>query len=400
MPYLSGAFRCIPVEQHSQAPGIKVEYKEGDVLVHGQGLNGLSEPSAPLECGGSGTTMRLMAGVLAGQPFTSVLAGNEQLSRRPMDRVARPLSEMGATLSGRDGGKYAPISIIGGQLRAISYNLPVASAQVKSALLLAGLFTDGTTVVVEPAGMSSRDHTERMFAAMGVSVSSGEGRVQVQRATHLNPLDISVPGDISSASFILAAAAVVPGSRVTVPAVGVNPGRVGILRALERMGVRLFLRNHRLNNGEPVADLEVEYGSLRGISITPQEVPGMVDELPVLAVIATQAEGVTEVRGAGELRVKETDRIATTVSELTRMGAEIEALPDGFRVEGPTRLHGAQVRSHGDHRLAMALAVAALTAEGETTIEETACIDDSFPGFEIALATLQRIGTPGRSGRS
>jgi 3-phosphoshikimate 1-carboxyvinyltransferase len=231
-----------------------------------------------------------------------------------------------------------------------------------------------------------------MLAAMGVSLTVQDGTVQVLRTQRLESLAIDVPGDISSAAFLLAAAAIVPGSHVMIPTVGVNPGRAGILRVLQRMeheqGRGLTLHNERLVNREPLADLELVHCPLRAVSITAQEVPAIIDELPLVAVLATQAEGVTEVRGASELRVKETDRISTTVSELRLMGANIEALPDGFVVEGPTRLRGAHVSSHGDHRLAMALAVAGLAAEGETTIEDTACIDDSFPGFERALARL------------
>lgn len=377
---------CLTTLEVVRSLGIEVEYGPDEVLVHGRGLGGWREPARPLECGGSGTTIRLMAGLLAGLPLYSVLAGNAQLSLRPMERVAVPLRAMGATILGRQGGKYPPLSILGGKLQAIRYEMPVASAQVKSAILLAGLFAKGVTSVVERA--VTRDHTERMLAAMGVRVETKGGNVEVQPPSRLEPLDVRVPGDISSAAFLLAIAAVVPGSCVTVPGVGINPGRVGILQALRRMGADLRLHNERVENGEPVADIELRHGALRGVRVGAEEVPSMIDELPVLAVIATQAEGVTEVRGAAELRVKETDRIATTVGELRRMGARIEALPDGFIVEGPTRLRGAHVESHDDHRLAMSLAVAALAARGETTIADTACLDDSFPGFERALAAL------------
>jgi 3-phosphoshikimate 1-carboxyvinyltransferase len=271
--------------------------------------------------------------------------------------------------------------------------MPVASAQVKSALLLAGLFAEGHTEVIEPA--PSRDHTERMLRAMGATVAVNENVVSLEPATRLDALDVHVPGDISSAAFFMAAAAIVPGSRIIVPGIGLNPGRVGIINVLKRMGAALHLHNKRLDNGEPVADIEIEYSALHGTQISPEEVPGLIDELPILAVVATQAEGVTEVRGAAELRVKETDRIATTVSELRRLGAKIEALPDGsdgFIVEGPVRLTGATVSSHGDHRLAMSLAIAALAADGETTVDDTACIADSFPGFERALAGLRIEG--------
>jgi 3-phosphoshikimate 1-carboxyvinyltransferase len=377
---------CLATLDVVRGLGVEVEYKGEEVLVHGRGLRGLREPVRPLECGGSGTTMRLMSGLLAGQPFYSVLAANAQLSRRPMDRVAIPLRQMGATILGREGGRFAPLSIVGGSLRGVRYEMPVASAQVKSALLLAGLFAEGRTEVVEPA--PSRDHTERMLAAMGARVTVGGKKVGVEAAGRLEALDVCVPGDISSAAFLLAAAAIVPGSRITVPGVGVNPGRVGIINVLQRMGARIVLQLEREENGEPVADIEIKYQELRGVAVEPGEVPGLIDEIPILAVVATQAEGVTEVRGAGELRVKETDRIATTVSELRRMGAKIEALPDGFVVEGPVRLRGAEVSSHGDHRLAMSLAIAALVAEGETTVEDTACIADSFPGFEQAVQSL------------
>lgn len=383
---------CLATLDVVRGLGIEVEYGDAEVLVHGRGLNGLSEPARPLECGGSGTTMRLMSGLLAGQPFYTVLAGNAQLSRRPMDRVARPLREMGATILGRDGGRLAPLSFQGGGLRAISYRSPVASAQVKSAVLLAGLFADGETSVEEPA--STRDHTERMLKAMDANLDV-DGNVVRIRPSHLKALDIDVPGDISSAAFLLAAAAIVPGSRVVVEGVGMNRGRTGFLDALRSMGAEVRLLNERESNGEPVADVEVSHAELQGISITPDDVPGMIDELPLLAVVATQATGTTEVRGATELRVKETDRIATTAAELSHLGACIEPLPDGFRVEGPTTLRGAHVSSHDDHRLAMSLSIAGLGAEGITIVEDTECVDDSFPGFEAALLALMSGGRAG-----
>ncbi len=377
---------CLATLDVVRGLGIEVEYTSDEVLVHGRGIRGLREPARPLECGGSGTTMRLISGLLAGQPFYSVLLANAQLSRRPMDRVAVPLRAMGATILGREGGMYAPLSVVGGLLTGIRYEMPVASAQVKSAILLAGLFAQGKTAIVEPA--PSRDHTERMLLAMGAQIAVEGNVVSVELVNHLSALDIRVPGDISSAAFLMAAAAIVPGSRIVVPGVGLNPGRVGVINVLRRMGAALRLHNERLDNGEPVADIEIEYSPLKGTQISPEEVPGLIDELPILAVIATQAEGATEVSGAAELRVKETDRIATTVGELRLLGANIEALPDGFIVEGPTRLKGAAVSSHGDHRLAMSLAIAALAADGETTVDDTACIADSFPGFEQTLSAL------------
>jgi 3-phosphoshikimate 1-carboxyvinyltransferase len=377
---------CLATLTAIRTLGAEVDVSYDGVRVHGRGLRGLQEPYRPIECGGSGTTMRLLAGLLAGLPFYCVLAGNAQLSRRPMERVATPLRAMGASIQGRDGGRYAPLTITGGNLRGITYRTPVASAQVKSAVLLAGLFAEGATTVAED--LETRDHTERMLRAMGADLGVAQGEVTIRPVDRLHPLQIDVPGDISSAAFILVAASIVPGSRVVLPGVGVNAGRTGIVSALVRMGGRISALDERAANGEPAADLQVLGAPLRAIEIAPGEVPALIDELPVLAVAATQAEGVTEVRGAKELRVKETDRIATTVGELRRMGAKIEARDDGFRVEGPARLRGARVSSHGDHRLAMALAVAGLVADGETVVEDTDCINDSFPGFERALARL------------
>ena len=365
--------------------GVTVERPAPDeVIVHGTGR--LQEPAAPLDCGGSGTTMRLLAGILAGQPFYSVVVGNAQLSGRPMDRIAVPLRQMGATILGRQGGRFAPLTIQGGGLRAIEYATPLPSAQIKSAVLLAGLFADSVTTVTEPA--PSRDHTERMLRAMGAQVEqSGPTQVRVHPGP-LAPLTLTVPGDISSAAFLLAAGAAQPGSQVRIAGVGVNPTRTGVLDVLAAMGAAVLLEDPRPEHGEPVADVLIKARPLRGTTIAGPLIPRLIDELPVLAVVATQADGMTEVRDAAELRVKETDRIATTAAELTRMGARIEPLPDGFRVHGPTPLHGAVVSSHGDHRLAMALAVAGLLAEGATTIHGMACVDDSFPGFPAALAAL------------
>jgi 3-phosphoshikimate 1-carboxyvinyltransferase len=355
-----------------------------EVRVHGTGS--LREPAAPLDCGGSGTTMRLLAGILAGQPFYSVVTGNAQLSGRPMDRIAVPLRQMGATVLGRAGGRLAPLTIQGGGLQAIQYTTPVPSAQIKSAVLLAGLFAAGATTVVEPA--PSRDHTERMLRAMGAAVTQPAATTVEIAPGPLRALTITVPGDISSAAFLLVAAAAQPRSILRVAGVGVNPTRTGVLDVLEAMGAAFLLEEAREEQGEPVADVVIEARPLRATRIAGALIPRLIDELPVLAVLATQAEGVTEVRDAAELRIKETDRIAAVAAELNRMGATIEPLPDGFRVHGPTPLHGAPVDSHGDHRLAMALAVAGIVAEGETIIQGVACIDDSFPGFVNLLKQL------------
>ncbi len=360
-----------------------------DLVVQGKGLHGLREPRDALYCGGSGTTARLLAGILAGQPFFSILDGNEQLRRRPMGRVADPLRWMGATVLGRDKGRLLPLAIQGGDLEGIDYTLPVASAQVKSAILLAGLYAHASVIVREPG--PARDHTERMLAAMGADLTrAGNVVALAPRTSLLMPLDITVPGDPSSAAFLLVAASLVPGSEVIVENVGLNPTRVGLLETLEAMGARVEVLDQREAGGEPVGDLRVcASEGLKAVEVAGPLIPRLIDELPVLAVAATQASGVTVVRDAEELRVKETDRIATVAGELRKMGAEIEERPDGFVVSGPIRLRGAVVQSHNDHRLAMALAVAGLLAEGETVIQGTECIADSFPGFEAILEGLQ-----------
>lgn len=371
-----------------RALGVEVEEPAtGEWRIHGRGLHGLQEPDVVLDCVNSGTTARLLAGLLAGQDFHSVLVGSEQLRKRPMARVVEPLRKMGADIGGRDGGRLLPLSIRGRGLRGIDYHLPVASAQVKSALLLAGLFAGGLTIVREPG--PARDHTERMLAAMGAPIVRHGPVVTAETPVRpLAPLDLTVPGDFSSAAFLLAAAACAPGSHVTVPGVGVNPTRRGLLDALIEMGADVTLSNWTESGGEPTGDLHVRPAPLRGITLGGAAIPTLIDELPVFAVIATQAEGLTVVRDAAELRVKETDRIATTVEELRKLGAAIEATHDGFMIEGPTRLQGARVDSHGDHRLAMALAVAGLLADGATAIDDAACASDSFPGFADVLARL------------
>ncbi|MDX9829659.1 MAG: 3-phosphoshikimate 1-carboxyvinyltransferase [Anaerolineae bacterium] len=360
-----------------------------ELRVHGRGMV-LPEPDDVLDCGRSGTTMRLLAGILAGQPFAAVLSGDAQLRRRPMARVAEPLRLMGATVLGRDGGRLPPLTVQGRALRGIEYHLPVASAQVKSALLLAGLYAEGPTTLHVPG--PARDHTERMLRAMGAQVATraGDGghTLHAGPAAALAPLDLAVPGDFSSAAFLLVAATLVPGSEVVLEGVGINPTRTGLLDVLRAMGAEIEVLDEGSAGGEPVADLAVRSAGLRGIEVGGDLVVRAIDELPILAVAATQARGETLVRDAAELRVKETDRVATTVAELRRLGAAIEARPDGFLVQGPTRLRGAPVDSHGDHRLAMALVVAGLVAEGETVVHDCGCIPDSFPGFEALLAGL------------
>ncbi|MGD8464269.1 MAG: 3-phosphoshikimate 1-carboxyvinyltransferase [Anaerolineae bacterium] len=379
-----------------QALGIEVEQPEPTALhIHGQGLKGLSEPDNVLDCRRAGTAMRLLAGLLAGQPFLSVLAGEPQLLRRPMARIVRPLQQMGATILGRQDGRLPPLAIRGGGLRGIDYTLPVASAQVKSAILLAGLYAEGKTTIREPG--PARDHTERMLAARGCKLQVAGPTIELTPPQQLQAMDITVPGDFSSAAFLLVAAALVPGSELIVEGVGVNPTRTGLLDILRAMGADMHVQAQRSISGEPVADLVMRASELHGTQVSGELVVRTIDEFPILAVAATQARGETIVRDAAELRVKETDRIATTVGELRRLGAQIEAQSDGFVVHGPSRLQASEpsgegpalVNSHNDHRLAMALAVAGLVAIGRTRIMGADCINDSFPGFELLLARLQ-----------
>lgn len=360
---------------------------ETTLVITGRGLHGLQEPSDVLDCGGSGTTMRLLAGILAGQSFYSVLTGNAQLRRRPMARIIAPLREMGAQIWGRAGDKLPPLTIRGAQLRGADYTLPVASAQVKSALLLAGLFAAGKTIVREPG--PARDHTERMLKAMGAAIQTEGPKVILQPDKSLKSLEsIEVPGDISSAAFFLVAGAIAPDAELIIRNVGVNPTRTGVVDALHAMGAQVTLTNQREVSGELVADLTARSSELHGTVIGGELIPRAIDELPILAVAATQAKGITLIKDAAELRVKETDRIAATAVELRKMGAKIEERDDGLMIEGPTRLSDAEVASHRDHRLAMALAIAGLVAEGETVVGDVECIDDSFPGFAEVLGEI------------
>ncbi len=358
----------------------------GSVVVHGTG-QGLREPADILDAGNSGTSMRLLSGLLAAQPFLSVLTGDASLRSRPMGRVVRPLQQMGARILGRSDDTLAPLTIRGGSLRGIEYTMPVASAQVKSSIMLAGLSAVGDTILHQPA--LSRDHTERMVSAMGAAVEA-DGLTLTLHPAQLNAVDIAVPGDISSAAFWLVAGLCHPNARILVRGVGLNPSRTGIIEALRAMGAGSNLRlvEERTAGGEPVADLVVESGGLKGIELGGEIIPRILDELPVLAVAACFAEGTTVIRDAGELRVKESDRIETTVGELGRLGAKIEARPDGMVIQGTGRLTGAMCQSHGDHRLAMALAVAGVLAGGETAIHGADDATVSYPGFWEHLAQV------------
>lgn len=373
------AFRAMGVEINEDASGV--------LTIQGRGLDGLREPADVLDCGNSGTTMRLMCGLLAGQPFFSVLTGDRYLRRRPMKRVVKPLEEMGARIFGRDGGERAPLAIVGGDLRPISYRSPIASAQVKSAVLLAGLSVEGTTQVYEPH--LSRDHSERMLGYFGAELRRLDGGVALEGRPRLAGREVQVPGDISSAAFFLVAALITPGSELLIRNVGINPTRSGCLEILQAMGGDIALLDQREVSGEPVADLLVRTSELHGISIGGDLVPRAIDEFPVISVAAALAKGTTLISDAAELRVKETDRIAAICSELGKLGAVLEPRPDGMRIEGVEQLAGAEVDSHGDHRIAMSLAVAALRARSEVRINDTRCTATSFPDFWSLLERLK-----------
>jgi len=361
--------------------GVDIRMDGGAALVASTGR--LSAPQAPLDAGNSGTTMRLLAGILAGQPFTSCLIGDESLSRRPMTRVVQPLNAMGASIHSNEGG--APLEIHARQLHGIDYALPVASAQVKSAILLAGLFAEGVTSVSEPH--PSRDHTERMLAAVGVQVQVEGLRATLHGGQAPDTFTMSVPGDLSSAGFLLVAAAL-SGGDVTIDEVGLNPTRSGLLDVLREMGANVEILGQRQEMGEPVGRLRVSGRICRPVTVEAAQVPGLVDELPLVVLLATQARGTSVIRGAAELRVKETDRIATVAASLRRLGADLDELADGFVVRGPTALHGCNVSSHGDHRLAMLLAVAGAIAAGETVVDGVEAADVSFPNFAEVLGSL------------
>ncbi len=388
---------CLNTLKAMEALGCRVEVLEEmtgfgptALRIHGRSMK-LGAPPAPIDCGNSGTGMRLLAGLLAGQEFASELFGDASLSGRPMDRITTPLGQMGARIETR-GEKpgCAPLFIHPAKLRPIHYDMPMASAQVKSAVLLAGMFAEGKTSVTQPA--VTRDHTERMLASFGVSTRTEDNTISIIGGQIPTACDFTVPGDISSAAFWLVAAAALPGSRLLVQGVGLNPTRTAILNVLSRMGARMLDIVHH-SDGEPIGNIEVHGAPLAGTAILPEEVPNLIDEIPVIAVAAALAEGKTTIRNAKELRVKETDRITTVVNNLRAMGAEVEEFEDGMEITGGRPLHGAALDSHGDHRIAMAFAIAGLFAEGETTIRNTECVNTSYPGFAHHLDAIRRHKT-------
>lgn len=358
-----------------------------NLTLHGRSMK-LSAPDKPMDCGNSGTGMRLLAGLLAGQSFTSELFGDDSLSSRPMGRITVPLSQMGAkieTLGVKDG--CAPLRFHPATLTGIDYEMPMASAQVKSAVLLAGLFAKGTTSVTQPA--TTRDHTERMMASFGIKLQIEGNRIAIQGAQQPVACDFTVPGDISSAAFWLVAAAAMPGSKLILRNVGLNPTRIAIITVLKRMGAAITEHPHE-SQGEPIGDIEVEGSQLQGTTILEEEVPNLIDEVPVIAVAAALAKGKTSIRNAAELRVKETDRITTVVDNLRDMSGVVEEFEDGMEIEGGYPLKAASLQSFGDHRIAMAFAIAGLFAEGETVIHGADCINTSYPGFSHHLDAVQR----------
>lgn len=377
---------CLATLACVRALGVRITAHDRTTMtVHGVGLHGLCPSPEPLDCVRSGTTMRLLAGLLSGQAFSTVLTGDRQLLRRPMERVAVPLRQLGARIETTSG--HAPLRIQGGKVSGGELPLAVPSAQVKSAVLLAGLYASSPVSVRQST--ATRDHTERLLARMGADISVDGDRVFLTPPSSLAPLSIAIPGDISAAAFPIVGATLVPGSEVTLTRVGINPTRTGLIDVLQEMGATITISDERVEGGEPVGNITVRHARLHGVEIAGETVVRLIDELPLIAVAATQAEGRTVVQDASELRVKETDRIATVVTELRKLGAQIEERPDGFVVEGPTVLTGKSVDSHGDHRLAMALAIAGLVAEKEMVVRDAGCIGDSFPDF---IPQMRSIG--------
>lgn len=377
---------CLSTIACFQKLGVKIEQNEDEIIVYGQGLTGLLEPVEVLDVGNSGTTIRLLLGILAGRSFFATLQGDESIAKRPMTRVTTPLKQMHARLDGRQDAKFTPISIRGGNLQGMTYELPMASAQVKSAILLAGLQANGITTVIEPS--KTRDHTERMITAFGGEVTVDGLKVSINGGQTLKGTNIHVPGDISSAAFFLVAGAIVPNSSVVLKDVGLNPTRTGIIEVLSMMGANVDIRNDQREAVEPIGDLRVKTSALVSTVIGGELIPRLIDEIPIIALLATQAEGVTIIKDAEELKVKETNRIDTVVGELRKLGANIEATDDGMVIYGRTKLHGGRVNSHGDHRIGMMLAVASLICEGEVTLENEEAISVSYPTFFDHLQSL------------
>ena len=376
--FLQGA-DCLSTISCFRKLGIDIENTQEEIRIHGRGLHGLTAPTEILDTGNSGTTTRLISGILDGQNFTTTLTGDASIQSRPMGRIIKPLSMMGATVESLKGNQCAPLQIQGHPLTAIHYQSPVASAQVKSCVLLAGLYADGITSVTEP--YLSRNHTELMLSHFGAWVTSEGTTASISPDPELHGLDISVPGDISSAAYFIVATLLVPGSEVMIKDVGINPTRDGILRVCKAMGADITLLNKRTAAGEPVADLMVRHSELHGTVIEGELIPTLIDEIPVIAVMAAMAEGTTIIKDAAELKVKETDRIETVTDNLKAMGCDVTPTEDGMIINGGRPLHGASIHTLLDHRIAMAFSIAALVAEGTTKILDSKCVDVSYPTF-------------------
>ncbi|MBE6023763.1 MAG: 3-phosphoshikimate 1-carboxyvinyltransferase [Cellulosilyticum sp.] len=364
--------------------GVHITIEGDKVIVEGKGLHGLTEPESILDCGNSGTTVRLISGILAGQNFSTTLTGDASIQKRPMKRIIKPLSEMGAILEAKED-NFCPMTIHPHTLKGITYHSPVASAQVKSSILLAGLYADSPTTVVEPA--ISRDHTERMLSAFGATVTREGTAVTIEPCKELYATDIIVPGDISSAAFFMVAGLITPGSELVIQNVGINPTRRGILDVLLAMGGDITCFNEKEVCGEPVCDLRVRYSKLHGTTVEGDIIPTLIDEIPAIAVAALFAEGKTIIKDAAELRVKESDRIEAMYTELSKMGASIVPMPDGMIIEGGKPLHGGALESYQDHRIAMSLTIAACNATSESTLEHAECVSISFPNFFKLLSS-------------
>ncbi len=395
--FLEGA-DCLSTIHCFRQLGIEIDYsaQEGNVSVHGNGLNGLKKPDEILDVGNSGTTMRLLSGILCGQSFPSIITGDASIQRRPMNRIMLPLRQMAADIKSQQENGCAPLYIntSGNKqsgssiLKGISYVSPVASAQVKSSILLAGLYAEGETSVTEPT--LSRNHTELMLAEFGASIYTKDNTAVILPAPRLIGRTVAVPGDISSAAYFIAAGLIVPNSEIIIENVGINPTRDGILKICKQMGADIRMENLRNASGEPVADLVIRHSELTGTEIGGAIIPTLIDEIPILAILACFAKGVTIIKDATELKVKESNRIDVMVDNLSRMGADITATEDGMVIRGGKPLHGATIESHSDHRIAMSFAIAALMAEGETTITHPECVTISYPDFYSDISDLQR----------
>ena len=383
--FLQGA-DCLSTIRCFRQMGIEVENSCKEVLVHGKGLHGLSAPQQILDAGNSGTTVRLLSGILAAQNFPSTITGDASIQKRPMKRVMDPLTQMGACIESQNQNGCAPLDIRGTRLKGIHYQSPVSSAQVKSCVLLAGLYADQKTSVTEPT--VSRDHSERMLSYLGAEVTVQGTTVAIEPEPELNARDIQVPGDISSAAYFIAAGLLVPGSQILIKNVGINPTRNGILKVCRAMGADIQYLNEKSGCWEPSADLLVTYSPLKGTVIEGDIIPTLIDELPIIAVMAAFAQGETIIRNAEELRVKESDRIQTVTDNLSAMGADITAAPDGMSIRGGQPLTGASIRTCKDHRIAMSFAVAGMAAEGVTSLDDAQCVEISYPQF---FDDLQRL---------